>query len=54
MMAGFFKGMGMGIVAGAAITMALVPVDKRRMMKSPVGKTMKTICNVYEGIQDAF
>lgn len=54
MMTGFFKGVGMGMVAGVAITMAVVPVDRRRMMKSPVGKTMKTVCGVYEGIKDAF
>jgi len=44
----------MGIVAGAVITMAVVPVDKRRMMKSPVGRTMKSVCNLYDGIRNGF
>jgi hypothetical protein len=53
-MKGFFRGVGMGLVAGAALTMAVVPVDKRRMAKSPVGKTMKTVCNMYDSIRDGF
>jgi hypothetical protein len=53
-MNGFFRGVGMGVVAGAVLTMAVVPVDKRRMMKSPVGRTMKTVCNMYDSMRDGF
>lgn len=53
-MQGFLKGMGMGIVAGAMITMAVVPMDKKRVMRSPMGKTIKTIGNVCGSIHDAF
>ncbi|MCL1820343.1 MAG: hypothetical protein FWG36_06785 [Oscillospiraceae bacterium] len=53
-MNGFIKGVGIGMAAGAAITMAVVPVDKRRMMKSPMGKSYKTICGMCDSIRDAF
>lgn len=53
-MNGFIKGIGMGVVAGAMITMAVVPVDKRRMMKSPVGKTVRSVCDMCGSIRDAF
>jgi hypothetical protein len=52
-MQGFFKGIGMGMVAGAILTAAVLPVDKRKVMRSPVGRTMKKIGNVCGSIHDA-
>ncbi|MCL2081418.1 MAG: hypothetical protein FWH16_04890 [Oscillospiraceae bacterium] len=53
-MNGFFKGVGMGVIAGAMITMSVVPVDRRRMMRSPMGRKVSAVCDFCEGIKDAF
>jgi hypothetical protein len=50
----FIKGVGLGIIAGAALTAAVVPVDRRKFMRSPVGKACKTVSSVAEDIRDAF
>ena len=51
----FFKGMGMGIGIGAAISMAFMPVrsHKKNEVKSGIGKVVKTIGDIMEGVTDA-
>jgi len=48
----FVKGIGLGIIAGGTISMALSS-DKRRMKKMK-GKAIKTIGTVMENVADVF
>ncbi len=53
-MRGFMKGMGMGVMVGAALTMVMVPLDKKKIMKSNVGRTIRSVGSMMETLQDAF
>ena len=44
----FLKGMGVGLVVGAAVTGLVAPVDKKKMMKSGAGRTIKAIGEAME------
>lgn len=46
----FFKGIGLGMVTGAAIGMALAPRPKS--MKSAAGKAIKAVGDVVENIAE--
>ena len=47
----FIKGMGIGLVAGAVVGMAVTP--KKKNMKSVTGKALKTAGEIVENISDA-
>jgi hypothetical protein len=49
----FLKGMGLGIVAGTTIAMMVSPPDKKKLMHSRMGRTIKTVGDIVEGIADA-
>lgn len=51
---GFLRGMGMGLIAGALVTAAVIPIDKKKVMRSGAGKTIKAISHVVEGLSDTF
>ncbi|MCL2085101.1 MAG: hypothetical protein FWH06_07585 [Oscillospiraceae bacterium] len=53
-MNGFMKGVCVGMMTGVALTMTVAPLDKKRIMRSPVGKTFKTCKSVINDIHDAF
>ena len=46
----FFVGMGMGLIVGGAAIGMMIP--KKRSVKSVVGKTLKTMGEVADGISD--
>lgn len=48
------KGIGLGVLAGTVITAAIIPMDKKRIMRSKAGKALKTISHVVDGVTDAF
>ncbi|MDR1736786.1 MAG: hypothetical protein LBR85_07985 [Oscillospiraceae bacterium] len=48
-----FKGLGIGVIAGAVITAAVVPVDMRKIRHSKPAKAIKAIGRVVEGISDS-
>ena len=45
---GFLKGVGVGLIVGAAVTAAVVPVDKRKLMHSGTGRTLRALGNVLD------
>ena len=45
---GFVKGIGVGLVVGAAVATAVVPVDKRKLMHSGTGRTLRALGNVLD------
>lgn len=47
---GFMKGVGMGLVVGAALAAAVIPVDKRKVMKSPAGRVIRTIGHAVDSL----
>ena len=47
---GFLKGVGIGMVVGAAVTMAVAPMDKRKMRHSAPGRTLHAIGQVLENL----
>lgn len=47
----FAKGMGLGMVAGAALGAAMAP-KKKRSVKKAAGKAMKTMGQVMENLSD--
>lgn len=52
----FFKGMGMGMGLGAAVAVAFMPANhmkKKNDVKSGVGRVMKTLGDIMEGVGDA-
>ncbi len=46
----FLKGMGLGVAVGVAAAAAIIPVDKKKMMKSGAGKAIKAIGEAVETI----
>ncbi|MDR0294553.1 MAG: hypothetical protein LBH95_10450 [Oscillospiraceae bacterium] len=48
------KGIGIGILAGSLLTAAVIPMDKKRMMHSKMGKALRTAGQVVEGMCEAF
>jgi hypothetical protein len=48
------KGIGIGILAGSILTAAVIPMDKRRVMRSKAGRTLRAVGQAAEGICDAF
>ena len=48
----FIKGMGIGMVAGTARSMAVMP-KKKNNLKSVTGKALKTAGEIVENISDA-
>ena len=47
----FVKGMGLGMIAGTALGVAMAP-KKKTSMKKAAGKAMKTVGQVMENISD--
>ena len=47
----FIAGIGIGMAAGAAVSMMLAPPDKKKMRKTPTGRM---ICNVMDGVEHVF
>ena len=47
---GFLKGMGIGLVVGAVVTATCVPIDKRKMMRSGPGRTLRAIGHVLDNL----
>jgi predicted small secreted protein len=50
----FMKGIGIGVAAGALLTAAVVPMDKKRLMRSKAGRTIRSVGTFVEGVRDAF
>lgn len=48
------KGIGIGMVAGSLLTAAVIPMDKKRVMRSKAGRAMRTMGQIVEGVCDAF
>jgi len=48
------KGVGVGLVAGAAITAAVMPIDKRRFMRSRAGRVVRSIGDAAHNITGNF
>ena len=46
--AGFIKGIGVGMVVGAAVTVAVAPMDKRKIRRSAPGRTLHAIGQMLE------
>lgn len=44
----FVKGMGLGLVVGSAVGMVITPKKK----KSPIGKALRSMGDVVEGISE--
>ncbi len=44
----FVKGMGLGLVVGSAVGMVIAPKKK----KSPIGKALRSMGDVVEGISE--
>ena len=51
MQTGFFKGIGAGMLMGAAVGMAIMP--SRRFRKRKIGKAVKSLGQVVEDVMDA-
>ena len=49
-----FKGVGLGMIAGATIAATVMPIDKRRFMRSKVGRVVKGIGNAAHNIGENF
>jgi len=47
---GFLKGVGIGMVVGAAVTVAFAPMDKRKIMRSKPGRTIRAIGHLLENL----
>jgi len=47
---GLVKGIGLGMVAGMVITACVMPIDRKRVMRSGAGKTIKAIGHMMENI----
>jgi len=47
----FFRGMGIGLVTGAAIGVAMMP--KKKSLKSSAGRTIRAVGDVVENISSA-
>ena len=48
------KGIGIGIVAGSLLTACVIPMDKKRIMRSRAGRTLRAVGQVVEGVYDTF
>ncbi|MCL2030959.1 MAG: hypothetical protein FWG93_05385 [Oscillospiraceae bacterium] len=48
------KGLGLGVIAGAFITAAIVPIDARRLRRSRPAKAIRAIGQVVEGLTESF
>lgn len=51
---GMLKGIGLGMVAGAVVTAAVMPIDKKRLMRSKAGRIVRNIGNAMESVTDNF
>lgn len=49
----FLAGIGVGMAAGAAAVLMIAPPDKKKLMRSRMGKTIRTIGSVVDAISDA-
>ena len=49
-----FKSVGLGMVAGAIVTAAVMPIDKKRLMRSKAGRLVRNIGNAVETVADSF
>ena len=47
---GFLKGVGIGMLVGAAVTVAVAPMDKRKIKHSAPGRTLHAIGQVLENL----
>lgn len=47
----FFRGMGIGLVTGAAIGVAMMP--RKRSLRNSAGKTIRAVGDVVENITSA-
>lgn len=53
-MKSLMKGLGLGVIAGAFLTAAMVPIDTRKLRRSKPAKAIKAIGQVMEGITESF
>ncbi len=44
------KGVGVGLLAGIVLTATVMPMDRKKIMRSGAGKTIKAIGHVIEGM----
>lgn len=44
------KGLGIGVIAGAVLTAAVVPMDARRLRRSKPMKAIRALGHMVEGI----
>ena len=49
----FLRGMGMGMVAGAALGMAMAPKKRKMNLKKAAGRAIQTVGEAVENISDA-
>ncbi len=47
---GFLKGIGVGVAVGAVMAAAVIPMDKRKLMRSGAGRTIRAIGQVVDSI----
>jgi len=50
----FLKGIGFGLVAGAVVTATVMPIDKKRLMRTKAGRVVRNIGNAMETVTDSF
>ena len=48
------KGLGLGMIAGAFLATAVVPIDSRKLRRSKPAKAIRAIGHVMEGITESF
>jgi uncharacterized membrane protein AbrB (regulator of aidB expression) len=49
-----FKGIGIGLLAGSVLAACVLPVDKKRLMRTKAGRTFRAVGQAVEGVCDAF
>lgn len=48
------KGVGIGIIAGTAITASVLPIDKRRFARSKAGRACRSISSTAQNFVENF
>ena len=46
----FCHGVGVGVIAGAALTAALLPIDRRAVRKSAPGRALKSMGKMIDNV----
>ena len=50
---GFIQGMGLGLAAGAAVGLAMLPKSRKRSIKRAAGKAIQTVEDAAGRLSDA-